>query len=109
MYWDYKDKFAPEAQFELQTAIRDAPAKFHDLYEYASLADDETLANMSQFQLIGTITPFDVVHIPIEAYLEAIRDDLPIEVQTPLVNFKFDFKAYDFWDGAEGRLITQIE
>lgn len=108
-YWDRKYLLSKEEQADLQFAIRETPPKFHDLYEYLSLAEDEALANMSEFQLIGTITPFDVVHLPVALYLQAIESDRPIEVSTSELRLQFDFKAYDFWDGAQKRLLNRIE
>ncbi|CAH6419054.1 Hypothetical protein HVR_LOCUS247 [uncultured virus] len=111
LYWKYRYLLHPNEQAILATCMEQQLPNFTDVYSYQSLKYYEEIANIHEYQLIGTITPYDIVHIPIINYIDSLNNKQTIKVKLDNVNvfIYITYKDYDFWDNEYQALLTHID
>lgn len=100
MIWEHK-RLLVEAQRPSIEATMERPLfEFYDIYEYPSVSETARNDDLAQYQLIGKVTPFDVLHISMNDYLYYIKNNTPVVIAVPNSQLivELHYNSYDFWD-----------
>jgi hypothetical protein len=110
MIWEYR-RSVVEAQRPAIEASIDRPLfEFYNIYDYSSVSETSRDDDLSQYQLIGKVSQFDVLHITVADYVAYINNNVPITITIPnselVVELYYD--TYDFWDEAYQTILNNI-
>jgi len=110
LYWDNRLLLPQDDRLRLEQSMGTSLPKFYNVYEYKSLAPLRKSADMVEYEVLGNITPYDVVHIPVLTFVEAINEKKIIEFNLEYigVNIALTYKLYDLWDQGYERIIDHI-
>lgn len=117
-----------ESERPVIDATIDRPSfEFYDIYDYPSVSETIRNDDLAQYQLIGKVTPYDVLHISVNDYVTYIKNKVPITIAvnsyvTRIENgvpitviipnnelmMELDYEEYDFWDQAYSAIIDNI-
>lgn len=105
IYKRHINLFPEEANY-----IRDTTEKFdfYDVYGYSELI--YLNKNVNEYQLIGTISPYDVLHIPVVIFIAAINQKLPLIFKlNDFITIHITYTNADLYDIEYQRSITRID
>ena len=111
IYYENKKFLSEDEQNLLNDIIqRDLP-QFEDIYNYKSLEKYASDVNMQEYQLFGSITPYDVVNIPVKTFVNLINNKSPIKIQLYPLNIIIELVYYDYdmWDSEYQEMISYID
>ena len=110
LYWNQRQNLNTEQLTELDDAMNKSLPEFHSIFDYPSLSNIGSTMATSLFQLFGTITPFNVIHVPVRDFITAINKQAMIPVLLPELNIilQLSYEIADFWDVLSQQLITTI-
>lgn len=113
LYWKYyenKDLLSADEAKTLDLVGYDLPPTFRDIFKYKSLQKFENFVNIREYQLFGTLTCYDILHIPVKLFIEKINNNEPINVKLAGLNIviQLQYEKADFLDEAYGKLVEQI-
>ncbi len=82
---------------------------FKNIFEYKSLEDEE--GEIPLFQLIGDITPYDIISIELSQLIETINKKNPLIFLIESINLKIqiDYSESDFYDFESKYLIKEVK
>lgn len=85
---------------------RDLPS-FFDVGDYDDVSTDKLYTT---FQLMGSITPYDILSLPVKEFKRRINSRIPIlfTLEETNVNVEITFENYDFWDESQKRLVLTV-
>ena len=111
LYWQYRHLLPANEQNLLAISMQRELPSFTNIYSYRSLQYYGEKANISEYQLLGSITPYDVVHVPVEHFIDLLNRNQSIKVQlSPLpIIIDITYHDYDFWDNEYQKLIRYID
>jgi hypothetical protein len=105
IYKHHIDLFPEEANY-IHDAIENF--EFYDVYGYGELI--YLNKNVNEYQLIGTITPYDVLHIPVVIFIAVINQNLPLVFKlNEFITINMSYTNADLYDLEYQRSITSIE
>lgn len=111
LYWSNKENIFDET-LEIDLAIKQPFPTFKDINEYRSV---NQLINQSNplvlYQLLGTISPYNVLHIPIRYFIESLNNKRPINISLDRIDtiIQLNYEQFDFWDPITNSLIESID
>ena len=110
IYYKYRGYLTRDEQDLLEIVMKRPLPQFENIWDYPSLERYRSEKNISEYQLFGSITPYDVLHIPVVYFIEAINNKKPILSQLhPLeVIVNIVYSQSDFWDFEHQRIIDNI-
>jgi len=110
LYWDNRYSLVRSEQIPLETAMDKHLPVFYDIFDYRGLQYYRNFANVPEYQIIGNITPYDVVHVSAVDFIDRINKNQPILIGIPDTNIiiSLDYEQYDLWDDQLQKLITNI-
>jgi hypothetical protein len=110
LYWNHREQLDENEKSELSGYMTHELPSFKDIFDYKNVEKYNTLIDYPVYQLFGEITPYDVLHITVDDFINIINSSAFIEV--PLVDtdvvIRLDYEAFDFYNFREERLITNI-
>lgn len=111
IYSDNRNTLSNDEQSLITIAVRKLLPSFHDIYKYQSLFKLESKTEISEFQVIGMITPYDIVHIPVEYFINKINNGEPISILLESTNIiiQLSYTNYDCWDDEQQKIIFNID
>ena len=126
IYYNHRG-LLPRAEQPLLESVMERPLpQFESIWNYLSLQGYGRMAkspcgsrsrsfssvqtNMSEYQLFGSITPYDIVHIPVRHFVDAINRKNPISVQLYPLNVIINivYSESDLWDIEYQQIIDNI-
>lgn len=110
-YYDNRELLSEAEQILLQTVATRPLPQFENIWNYPSLEGHNKTGNIPEFQLFGSITPYDVVHIPVVHFVDAINKKDPLLIQLYPLNIVINivYSRSDFWDSGYQRIIDKID
>lgn len=111
LYWTNRDTLSEIQIRQLEIALKQPLPTFKNIFEYKSLDQLRNTINMPMFQLFGTITPFNVIYVPVIDFIESINKNEPIRAILPGTDIiiELHYQPYDFWDFDTNSLINHID
>lgn len=111
LYWTNRTLLPRDEQQPVEAAQTKPLPRFHNIYSYDSLSNYRQIANVPEYQLIGSITPYDVIHIPVRYFVDRINFQQPIEAElTPTdIKIQLSYEPYDFWDDEYQNIINHVD
>lgn len=85
IYWRFRHLLTENDRNALRDIIGDE-FEFKDVYEYEGLKSYQRIKNVSEYHLIGTITQFDVLHIPTHNFVRLFNRNSPLIFRLPIGN-----------------------
>jgi hypothetical protein len=85
-YDSYKSQLSTEKQKLLFDSLSRESPRFEDIFSYDSLKIYDNLDVIHEYQLTGSITPHDVIHIPVTTFLNLYNSNSPILVKLDTTN-----------------------
>lgn len=109
LYWNNRHILPQDIVVELELAMKTVLPKFKNVFEY--LQETNNLPNVALYQMFGTVTPFSVLHIPVNYFIEALNNKVPLQVSLEHTNvtIQLDYEKYDFWDRITDSLVEYID
>jgi len=111
LYWNHRDQL-DEHEISLLTYLmtKDLPS-FKNIFDYRKVEKYNEKVDIPIHQLFGSITPYDVVHISVADFIEAINNNEPVRINLEGTNItiQLDYEPYDFYNFKEKRLVTKIK
>ena len=104
IYKTHIDSFPGE-----ENAIYNTTGKieFYDVYGYGELS--YVNKNVNEYQLIGTITPYDVLHMPVVIFIAAMNQKLPLVFKlNEFITINITYTNADLYDIEYQKSITHI-
>jgi len=111
LFLDYLEYLDLEEQEMVKYVVENVPApRFKNIYDYPELGRLGTRANVSEYQLFGEITPYDVVHFDVKNFVRAINSKSTIaDIIIPnVLVVEFPYVESDFFDEEYQTYITRI-
>lgn len=110
LYWNMRPNLTVQQQTVLDTTMNKNLPEFHNIFNYRLLQDLGPEMPTYLFQLVGDITPFNVVHIPVRDFIMAINNKSPISILLPDIDIiiQLSYEHADFWDTQTQQLIDYI-
>jgi len=110
MYYNHRSLLPRAEQPLLEAAMKRPLPQFESISSYSSLQYYDQTGNMSEYQLFGSITAYDVVHIPVRHFIDSINRKNPISVQLYPLNVIINivYSQSDFWDSEFQQIIDNI-
>lgn len=110
LYWNMRLNLSIEQQVQLDRAMNKSLPHFQNIFDYPSLQNLGPELPTHLFQLIGDITPFSVIHVPVRDFINAVNNKLPVLVWLPelAIIIQLSYQEADFWDTQVGQLIDYI-
>jgi hypothetical protein len=73
--------------------------RFYNVYNYAALSHYENVRNVNEFQLIGNITPYDVLHLRVPIFIALLNTNkfLDFYIHEDII-IRLDYTKNDFFD-----------
>lgn len=111
LYWNHRKQLSDSDLSELKIAMNKPEPTFHDIFVYDRMFEYKKNADVSEYQIIGSITPFDVVHLPMIkfVYLLNNKGKLLFKLMSTNVILELQYEKYDFWDNEYNKLLENIE
>lgn len=110
MIWNNIRSVNQEQRPSLEASIDIPQFKFYDIYDYPTVSVNIRNDDLAQYQLIGKVTLFDVLHITVNDYIKYIKNNIPIGIAIPnsklIVELYYD--KYDFWDDKYQTIVDNI-
>lgn len=110
-YFQDKHLLSHEEQAILNTSMNQQLPVFYNIYDYSSLKGFSEKANVNEYQLMGTITPYDVLHISVVNFVDLINRKQPLRFKLeplPLI-ISIEYYDYNFWDNQYQKIINHID
>lgn len=97
LYWNKRNLLTSEEIIKLSSRMNEPLTKL----EYIGLG---------QFRLKGNVTPYDVLHIPVDYFIQSLNEKISIEIVLNKMNtiIRLDYSPHDFWDFETQQLINNI-
>lgn len=110
LYWDNRLAFPTNIISYMEPDIKEALPRFYDIFNYNKLKDAEPIDDITRYQLFGTISPYDVIHIPVSLFISAFNSRTPFDVRLGESNIivRLTYEEYELWDESLQRIITFI-
>lgn len=113
IYYNNRKKLSESEQDLLEFSMKEDLPQFYNIYEYKLLSNlkyDQDLNIRKEYQLFGTITPYDVINVPLVNFINFINNGTPIQVQLYPLNIiiSLTYETYDFWDFTTQKLISPV-
>jgi hypothetical protein len=110
LYWNMRLNLSIQQQAQLDMVMNKRAPQFQNIFDYPLLQDLGPEVPTHLYQLIGDITPFNVVHVSVRDFINAVNNKLPIPVWLPelAIIIQLSYEEADFWDTQVGQLIDYI-
>jgi len=111
VYYSNRHSLSPATLEKLNERMDQSLPTFMNVFDYDSLQDQREKSDIPLYQLFGKITEFDVVHIPIVEFIDAINQERNIIVHLPEnqnIELQLAYEKYDLYDISQQRLIHYI-
>lgn len=91
-------------------AITEPLATFHDIYTYKNINSTNLSDDIIKYQLFGIITPYDVIHLPLNSLISHFNQKAPLDIQLGNTNLilRLNYEDYELWDKSINSVITHI-
>lgn len=109
LYWNVRQTLPDIAQLEI--AARQPLPVFKNIFEYTSLENMRDFYPSPLYQMFGTLTPYNVIHVPVRHFVETLNARLPLKIilADTEVMIQLDHEPYDFWDPESESLIDHVD
>jgi hypothetical protein len=110
-YVSNSSRLSDELQLDLRIAEGEPRVMFKDIFEYPSLSNMSDHVNIRLYQVIGTVTPFDVINIPADYLITCINNKQPINLVIPHLHepLVLEWELYDLWNNAYQSVVDKID
>lgn len=110
LYWNERHKLTAQQLAQLELSMNSALPQFYNIFNYPSLSNIGSKMATSAYQLFGTITPFSVIHVPVDDFINAVNKNQPIPVLLPELDIilQLTYEPSDFWDVLTNQLLTNV-
>lgn len=104
IYYSHRGLLPSSERTLLESAMKRPLPQFENIGDYGKNV------NMLEFQLFGSITPYDVLHIPVQHFIDAINKRNTISVQLYPLNVIVNmvYNEADLWDTQYQQIIDKI-
>jgi hypothetical protein len=111
LYWNNRDRLPVDEKRLVEISMNESPPSFHNIFDYKSLLKLREQVILPMFQVYGSITPYDIVHVPVRHFIDSINKGIPIMIELEEVGIiiQFSYAKYDFWDPENNRIIDTID
>lgn len=110
LYWNKRYQLPRDAISDLEINIDKILPSFEDIFDYDTLQDQRERYPIPLYQMTGTISSYNVVHMPVSQFIDYLNQSLPITNILSGINVMIGlhYEEQDFWNEKQGRLITQL-
>lgn len=83
---------------------------FFDIYKYRSVKKYKKYVNIREYQLFGSLNPYEVLNIPVKHFINSLNEKKPINVKLGDTNLviQLQYETSDFYDKAIEKTIGKI-
>lgn len=110
IYYEHIDYF-PKEREKILSSILESEPYFYDVYDYPSLRGFRDIRNVSEYQIFGTVTPYDMLHITMEQFVNSINRQQPLIFllrEDPDIFVSLTYTKDDLWDIEYQRSISYV-
>lgn len=118
-YYSNKLMFNTDERQDITIKMSTPRPTFFNIWDYKKLehyqdiftriSNDPVLdSGLIEYQVFGEITPYDVVHISVKDFIQAINDRQPIIINIPLMTITLWYEPSDFFDPQFDMVLTQV-
>lgn len=109
-YWTNRDRLSRVEIDNFETIMEEPIPKFRNILDYKSLEKYDNTKIVPMYQLYGKITPYDVINVSSQYFIECFNNKAPIilDLEDMNITLQISYSNYDFWDPEQDRVIDRI-
>lgn len=110
LLWNNRNLLSLDELPYLQTAMKSSLPIFKNIFDYDLIQKKGKSSDIPIFYMTGELTIYNVIHISVSDYIQALNINVPISVEitgTP-ITLILTYTDDDFWDSSKQELISNV-
>jgi hypothetical protein len=110
LYYNNRKQLPQQEQILLTNLMHTTIPSFKDIFEYKSLTKYRDHYEFPLYQVMGYVTPYSVLHVPIRHFIDSVNMNAPIQCELDGTNIiiQLDYREYDLFDYERDELIRTL-